>query len=425
MRRRVLGSLLLALALGVTPLLPAAAQEPDAPVAPAPAAAPLLGPDGDAENAESDGDAGITVDNPTDPVSLDGTDSDSMMDADPALDAAALTAPEGAPEYPDAGDASARFVYQGDAGWWRTDGGYSLARVGNRTVAGDFDGDRAPGIKDDIAVFYDYGSNKARIHVLLSTGKAFTYQGDAGWWRTDGGYNLAQIAGRMVAGDFNGDGRDDIAVFYDYGSNKARIHVLLSTGSRFTYQGDAGWWRTDGGYSLARVGDRMVAGDFDGDGRDDIAVFYDYGSNRARIHVLLSTGTAFAYQGDAGWWRTDGGYSLARVGDRMVAGDFDGDGRDDIAVFYDYGSNKARIHVLLSTGKAFTYQGDAGWWRTDSGYSLARVAARMVAGDFNRDGRNDVAVFYDYGANKARIHVLLSTPAGAATAKVYLPVVDR
>ena len=65
----------------------------------------------------------------------------------------------------------------------------------------------------------------------------------------------------MVAGDFNADGRDDIAVFYDHGSGVAMIHVWLSTGSSFAFQGGSGWWKS-GGYWLSNVGDRMVAGDY-------------------------------------------------------------------------------------------------------------------------------------------------------------------
>jgi hypothetical protein len=115
---------------------------------------------------------------------------------------------------------------------------------------------------DDIAVFYDYGAG-ARIHAFLSNGSEMTYSGPDGWWQIDSGYSLEQIANRMVAGDFNGDGKDDIAVFYDYGAG-ARIHTFLSNGSEMTYSGPDGWWQIDSGYSLEQIANRMVAGDFNG-----------------------------------------------------------------------------------------------------------------------------------------------------------------
>jgi len=268
-------------------------------------------------------------------------------------------------------------------------------------VSGDFNGDG----RSDVATFYD-DSPGARIHVWLSSGGSFSYRSSRGWWRTGGRYRLRQVADRMVAGDYNGDGRDDIAVFYDSGAG-ARIHVFLSTGGSFAYQGDGGWWGVDSGYSLEKVGDRMTAGDFNRDGRDDIAVFYDYPGSAARIHVWLSTGRSFSYKGNRGWWRVDRGYTLSRVGGRMVSGDFNGDGRSDIATFYD-DSPGARIHVWLSSGGSFSYRSSRGWWRTEGRYRLRQVADRMVAGDYNGDERDDIAVFYDSGAG-ARTHVFLST----------------
>ena len=174
---------------------------------------------------------------------------------------------------------------------------------------------------DDIAAFYDFGAG-ARILTWLSRGSSFAYRGSRGWWGASKGYSLEQVAGRMVAGDFDGDGDDDVAVFYDYHWGAARIHVWLSTGSSFSYRGNRGWWRTDIGYYLVKVADRMIVGDFNGDLRDDIATFYDYYNGAARVHVWLSTGSSFSYRGSRGWWGVSSGYWLRNVGDRMVAGDF-------------------------------------------------------------------------------------------------------
>ena len=109
-------------------------------------------------------------------------------------------------------------------------------------------------------VFYQYPGGAARIHVWLSTRRSFSYRGSNGWWRVSG-YHLRAVGDRMTVGDYNGDGRDDIAVFYDYGAG-ARIHVFQSTGRSFTYMGPRGWWGVDGGYALEKVGDRMVSGRF-------------------------------------------------------------------------------------------------------------------------------------------------------------------
>jgi hypothetical protein len=111
-----------------------------------------------------------------------------------------------------------------------------------------------------------------------------------------------------------------------------------STGSSFS--GYSTWWSIPSGYCLSSVAARFVAGDFDGDGDDDLATFYDYGTpaGKSRIHVWISNGdNSFAWSGPPGqpgapalgWWRIASGYELSRIGttnpgdDRIAAGDFD------------------------------------------------------------------------------------------------------
>jgi len=72
-----------------------------------------------------------------------------------------------------------------------------------------------------------------------------------------------------------------------------------------------------------------AAGDLNGDGKDDLAVAYDYGGLNLRMHAFLSTGTSFAYQGNNGWWGSDRYADSSMRG--LVAGDFDGDVTDDLA----------------------------------------------------------------------------------------------
>jgi murein DD-endopeptidase MepM/ murein hydrolase activator NlpD len=159
----------------------------------------------------------------------------------------------------------------------------------------------------------------------------------------------------MVAGDFNGDGKDYIAIMYGYDDGSTMIHVLISTGTSFSrpiqnwfIEPNPGW------YNANNVGDRIVAGDFNGDGKDDIAIMYGYDDGRTMIHVFISTGTSFNMpfqnwfvENNPGW------YNANNVGDRMVAGDLNGDGKDDIATMYGYDDGRTMIHVFLSTGTTF------------------------------------------------------------------------
>lgn len=305
---------------------------------------------------------------------------------------------------------------------------YNSDEIGGRTVNGDFNGDGL----EDVAAFRDLGSCSAEINVWLGGNTQVLDFHQKSWWDTasyGGGYCLTSIGNRIVSGDFNDDGYDDIAVFYRYSSSNSRIHVFLSTnnGTEFQFnKGSSGWWNNQidlgGGYPLSNVENRMVSGDFDHDGDDDIATFYKYGSCSSRIHVFKSNKAKFVFSSSASgtWWDTasyGGGYCLDAIEGRMITGDFDEDGyKDDIATFYDYGSSNARIHVFLSiSNSSFQFNnGSAGWWNNvvdlGGGYSMDKIENRFVSGDFDGDGyKDDIATFYDYGSCDARIHTFLSS----------------
>src|SRR5205823_1239023 len=103
-----------------------------------------------------------------------------------------------------------------------------------------------------------FDSSDGTWHVRLSNGTSFT--ADQTWdnFATDSGWT------QQLFGDFNGDGKTDIANFY---GAAAQWWVSLSTGTHFvtTLWDD---FATDPGWTAA------VVGDFNGDGKDDVASFY-------------------------------------------------------------------------------------------------------------------------------------------------------
>ena len=179
-------------------------------------------------------------------------------------------------------------------------------------------------------------------------------------------YDLENVNGRMVKGDFDKDGHiDDFVLIYKTGTSSMRFDLFQSNGAAQPTFTQSTVYTLDG-YDPDKIIGRVVSGDFDGDGEwDDIAAFYDYGNGETRIHVWLKTGSSFLYQYSTGWWNSTG-YSADKITHRVVSGDFDKDGKvDDIAAFYDYGEGNTRIHVWLSNGSGFTYQSSVGWWTSN------------------------------------------------------------
>jgi hypothetical protein len=124
----------------------------------------------------------------------------------------------------------------------------------------------------------------------------------------------------VVVGDFNGDGKLDLAV-----ANGNTVSVLLGNG--------------DGSFqdprNFSAVGGSLIVADFNGDGHLDIAVL---GSG---VRVLLGNG-------DGSFQTTHLSYIPGSFPSSVAVGDFNGDGRLDVAVA-NRGSDD--VSILLNDGK--------------------------------------------------------------------------
>ena len=166
----------------------------------------------------------------------------------------------------------------------------------------------------------------------------------------------------IAAGDFNGDGRLDLAVVS--GSND--VSILLGNGD--------GTFQPGGTYSVGATADAIVAGDFNGDGKLDLAVVDEiaYGVPGA-VSVLLGNGD--------GTFQPARSYTVGSTPSAIAAGDFNGDGRLDLAVA-DESSNA--ISVLLGNGD--------GTFQSAVQYAVGSNPVAMAVGDFTGNGRLDLAV---------------------------------
>jgi hypothetical protein len=230
----------------------------------------------------------------------------------------------------------------------------SFADTDQFPMVGDFNGDR----RDDIVVFTRGNLHTAKV--ALSTGTGF---GSSQVWHTSFTPNDEIPA----VGDVNGDGKDDVVAFPRGSSGDA--WVALSNGSAF---GAATFW----GNGVSISNEIPALADVNGDGRAD-AISFTRG-NQGDVWVALSTATRF---GSPQRWHVDFCFGA----EIPAVGDFNGDRKADLATFTRGG--QADVFVALSNGSSFV--GTASVWNTD----FAAYNEIPGVGDFNGDGRDDIAAF--------------------------------
>ncbi|MFD2122982.1 FG-GAP repeat domain-containing protein [Streptomyces cirratus] len=103
-------------------------------------------------------------------------------------------------------------------------------------------------------------------------------------------------------------------------------------------------------------------GDFDGDGRADVGVLYDYDQtdrgNRSGLWTFTSTGSGFSSPKKV--WDSEGDAVKSWNWDvsKPVAGDFNGDGKADLVSCTttgpDEGGNHTGLWTFTSTGSGFS-----------------------------------------------------------------------
>lgn len=246
---------------------------------------------------------------------------------------------------------------------------------------------------------------------LGSTGTQFWNQGSPGIgiaMEADAGFGYA-----LAAGDFDCDGFDDLAIgmpFEDLvaGNEAGRLIVLYSTALGPVAADNQVWGQNspvieDDAEPSDRFGEVLAAGDFDGNGCDDLAIGVPYENigdegNAGAVNVIYGGVDGLSGDGDDFWHQNlatidavaEGGDAF---GAALAVGDFDGDGLDDLAIGAPgedieaaAADDAGAVHVLwgsifgLAAGDSLTlYRGNGIGGSPQPGEGIGRS---LAAGDF-------------------------------------------
>ncbi|MFJ4780280.1 FG-GAP-like repeat-containing protein [Streptomyces sp. NPDC088762] len=273
-------------------------------------------------------------------------------------------------------------------------------------LSGDFNGDG----RSDMATVYDYGSDAMAIYGLTAKENGGFNAPVLGYVTGKGNWNNSHA--QWAAGDFNGDGRDDLAALYAYsdGGNGLFTFVGNADGT-FTSLGRSAYY-APGGWSGNSA--KIVAGDFNGDKRDDVAMMYDHGSCTTAAYTFLSKEDG-RFNNFTGSYRSANG-NWCWNESKQVTGDVNGDGRDDMLALYGHSDGSVTLHTLLAKADGGFATPIRTWTRTPGNWDYDR--SKLTSGDYNGDGRADAAIMYRYDNGRSALFTLTGKTDGGVNEAV-------
>ncbi len=265
-------------------------------------------------------------------------------------------------------------------------------------------------------------ANEGALTLLRGTVWGLTAQGSASIAASAAvpGTGPHRFGAAVAAGDFNGDGFGDIAVGAPGNSgNRGGVKVLYGSTNRLVVTAATANWFTQGAAGVpdtAEDGDlfgaALAAGDFNGDGRTDLAVGapgegIGAEAGAGSVTILLGSATGITGTGSQVFSENTAGLTeTSEAGDQfgfaLGAGDVTGDGKADLVVGVpgeDVGTSADTGSILLfrgaaagltSTSSQVLYQGHV--LVPETAEAGDRFGATVAVGDLNADGKADVAV---------------------------------
>lgn len=173
---------------------------------------------------------------------------------------------------------------------------------------------------------------------------------------------------KFYAGDFDGDGIDEL-LCVQTGTNHNWMSLLKYENGNWVLK----WSNYGTNHIMLPYRENFIIGDYDGDGKDEILGI----DTKGWITMFSFSNNSWNWK-----WSDYGNHSISSYKDNMVSGDFDGDGKDEILGF----NMNGWTTMFNFENNNFQW----GWSDYGNNHSIRSYRENLIVGDFNGDGKDEI-----------------------------------